>query len=103
MTRGLRYENFALNTLQLIELDENIQVRNGVIAILAEKVNCDQAKITGQSLVFADLGLNDLVIDSLIVSIKDRFGVMVLKRDFYTFRTVNDLISFVRDKYRSRP
>lgn len=102
MTRGLRYENFALNTLQLIELDENIRIRNGVIEMLAGQVDFDKTKITGQTLIFAELGLGESAIDQVILGIKDTYGVMVLKRDFRSFMTVNDLISFVRDKYRRK-
>lgn len=37
MTRGIRYENFALNTLQLIELDENIRIRMVLLKCLLDK------------------------------------------------------------------
>lgn len=102
MTRGIRYENFALNTLQLIELDENIRIRNGIIEMLAGQMDCNQANITGQTLIFAELGISERAIDKLIIGIKDAYDVMIFKRDFRSFMTVNDLISFVREKYRGK-
>ena len=62
-----------------------------IIDILKEYVNVDADKITEDTNLRGDLGLNSLQMVNMAVAIEDEFDIEISDRDAYDVETVGDV------------
>lgn len=63
--------------------------------VICEFVDIDPEKITGETNIRSDLGLNSLELINLAVAIEDEFGVEIADRDVVGIETVDDTLKLI--------
>lgn len=66
-----------------------------VIDILAEFTNSDKEKITENSGLVTDLGLNSLDVINVVVAFEDEFGIEIPDNKIKEFVTVEDIVEYL--------
>lgn len=66
--------------------------------ILAEEFNLDEADITEDSKLEADLGINSLELAELAFKLEDEFGIEVKDEDIASLITVGDVANYIEQQ-----
>lgn len=67
-----------------------------LIAIIQDKTNVDISTINENSILVSDLGMNSLDLVQLVCDIEDEFDVEIPDRAIRSFKTVGDVITFLK-------
>lgn len=68
---------------------------DNVAEILSKQLRVEVEKITPDSQIKEDLGADSLDIMQLLMTIEDRYGVMVPDEELATFVTVKDVVNYI--------
>jgi len=71
-------------------------VLNEVRAVFASVAKIDPADITPEKSLTEDLGVDSLTVIEVVVSIEDRFGVLISDDEWQRFTTVGDLVNHLQ-------
>lgn len=66
-------------------------VSDGLATIMREDMNVDTKRVTRESRLIDDVGLDSVAFAVGMVAIEDRFGVALSEEDLLTSETVGDL------------
>ena len=67
-------------------------------ALLADKLNIAQEKITMESNIISDLGADSLDIVEMLMTLDQEYGVVIPDEAAAEFKTVGDIVKFVEAK-----
>ena len=66
-------------------------------AIAVNQIGIDEEKITPESDIIKDLGLDSLDIVDMLMSVEETFGVTIDDGDVAEMKTVADVVKFIED------
>ena len=66
-------------------------------AIAVNQIGIDEEKVTPESDIIKDLGLDSLVIVDMLMSVEETFGVTIDDGDVAEMKTVADVVKFIED------
>jgi acyl carrier protein len=66
-----------------------------VIEILSEFTALEKDKITEESALIADLGLNSLDVINVVVAFEEEFDIDIPDKDIKSFSTVGDIVKYL--------
>lgn len=69
-----------------------------VKAILAKQLKCDEAKITPDSDIKADLGADSLDILQLLMTLEEEKGIVIPDEALAGFEKVSDIVDYLENK-----
>jgi acyl carrier protein len=69
-----------------------------VKAVIVEKLDVEEAKVTPEARFIEDLGADSLDIVELIMGLEDEFGLEISDEEAEKIRTVGDAIKFIQEK-----
>ena len=64
-------------------------------ALLVEQMNIDEADITPEAELVADLGINSLELADLVFTCESKYNVEIAEDDYRKFVTVGDVIAYL--------
>lgn len=64
-------------------------------ALLVEQMNIDEADITPEAELVADLGINSLELADLVFTCESKYNVEIDEDDYRKFVTVGDVIAYL--------
>lgn len=67
-------------------------------ALLADKLNIAQEKITMESNIISDLGADSLDIVEMLMTLDQEYGIEISDEAAAEFKTVGDIVKFVEAK-----
>ncbi|MCI7094410.1 MAG: acyl carrier protein [Clostridiales bacterium] len=67
-------------------------------ALLADKLNIAQEKITMESNIISDLGADSLDIVEMLMTLDQEYGIEIPDEAAAEFKTVGDIVKFVQTK-----
>lgn len=67
-------------------------------AMIANQTGIDESKITMQSDILKELGLDSLDIVELIMAAEEEWDIIVEDEDVMTFKTIADVVKYVEEK-----
>ncbi len=73
-------------------------VSSGLAAILRDDLNVDVSRITPDSHLIDDLGLDSVAIAVGMMAIEDRLGLALSEEDLLTCNTIGELDGVIRTK-----
>ncbi|MGE5309110.1 MAG: acyl carrier protein [Deltaproteobacteria bacterium] len=80
---------------------DNVEVRNKMRAILADKLNVPLEKITPEASLRDDLGMDSFGAVEILFEIEDAFNVDVPQESVAGIRTFGDMLAFVEKMHAS--
>ena len=63
--------------------------------VLVEELQVDEAAITPEAELSADLGLNSIELANLVMVCEEKFNVTIEDEDIHKFITVGDVVSYL--------
>lgn len=66
-------------------------------AIAVNQIGIDEEKVTPESDIIRDLGLDSLDIVDMLMSVEETFGVTIDDGDVAEMKTVADVVKFIED------
>ena len=66
-------------------------------AIAVNQIGIDEEKVTPESDIIKDLGLDSLDIVDILMSVEETFGVTIDDGDVAEMKTVADVVKFIED------
>ena len=66
--------------------------------LLVEQMNIDEADITPDAELVADLGINSLELADLVVLCEERYGIEIEEQDVHSLLSVGDLVEYIESK-----
>ena len=66
-------------------------------AISVNQIGIDEEKVTPESDIIKDLGLDSLDIVDMLMSVEETFGVTIDDGDVAEMKTVADVVKFIED------
>ncbi len=66
--------------------------------MIANQTGMDESKITMQSDILNELGLDSLDIVELIMSAEEEWGIIVDDEDVTSFKTIADVVNYIEKK-----
>lgn len=66
-------------------------------AIAVNQIGIDEEKVTPESDIIKDLGLDSLDIVDMLMSVEETFGVTIEDGDVAEMKTVADVVKFIED------
>ena len=66
-------------------------------AIAVNQIGIDEEKVTPESDIIKDLGLDSLDIVDMLMSVEETFGVNIDDGDVAEMKTVADVVKFIED------
>ncbi len=66
--------------------------------MIANQTGMDESKITMQSDILNELGLDSLDIVELIMSAEEEWGIIVEDEDVTSFKTIADVVNYIEKK-----
>lgn len=69
-------------------------------SIIVEELNLDKEKVTRESRLQEDLGVDSLDAVELIINIEDEFGIQITDEEASDIKTVGELVDFVTKKIK---
>ncbi|MBQ6887374.1 MAG: acyl carrier protein [Lachnospiraceae bacterium] len=73
-----------------------------VVSILLEFVETDMEKLSEESALIADLGLNSLDVMNLIVAFEEEFDIDIPDRMVKEFGTIGDVVRYLEEMEQFR-
>lgn len=67
-------------------------------AMIANQTGIDESKITMQSDILKELGLDSLDIVELIMAAEEEWDIIVEDEDVMSFKTIADVVKYVEEK-----
>ena len=67
-----------------------------IINIIAEILKTDASSISEDTLILEDIGANSLDVIEIITEIEDAFNISIPDEDIPGFKTVGDLVGYVK-------
>ena len=64
-------------------------------ALLVEQMNIDEADITPDAELIADLGINSLELADLVFSCESKYNIEIDEDDYKKFITVGDVVEYL--------
>ena len=65
--------------------------------LLVEQMNIDEADITPEAELIADLGINSLELADLIFSCEAKYNIEIDEDDYRKFVTVGDVVAYLEE------
>lgn len=66
--------------------------------VLVEELQVDEAAITPEAELSADLGINSIELANLVMVCEEKFNVTIEDEDIHKFITVGDVVSYLEAK-----
>ena len=66
-------------------------------ALLVEQMNIDEADITPDAELVADLGINSLELADLVYVCEEKFNLEIADEDLHNFTTVGDVVRYLEN------
>lgn len=66
-------------------------------AIAVNQIGIDEEKVTPESDIIRDLGLDSLDIVDMLMSVEETFGITIDDGDVAEMKTVADVVKFIED------
>lgn len=66
-------------------------------AIAVNQIGIDEEKVTPESDIIKDLGLDSLDIVDMLMSVEETFGITIDDGDVAEMKTVADVVKFIED------
>ncbi|MBQ9468468.1 MAG: acyl carrier protein [Clostridia bacterium] len=66
--------------------------------LLSEQLKIDRERITLRSGIKEDLGADSLDVLQLLMTIEEKYGIVIPDEELATFRTVSDIVSYLEKK-----
>jgi acyl carrier protein len=63
--------------------------------LLVEELQIDEADITPEAKLSADLGINSIELADLVMLCEDKFGIEIKDDDIHNFITVSDVVNYL--------
>lgn len=67
-------------------------------AMIAEQTGVDEDRITMQSDILKDIGLDSLDIVELIMNAEEEWDIVIDDEDVASFKTIADVVSYIESK-----
>jgi len=67
--------------------------------LLVEQMNIDEADITPEAELVADLGINSLELADLVFSCEAKYNIEIDEDDYRKFVTVGDVIAYLEEHH----
>ena len=67
--------------------------------LLVEQMNIDEADITPEAELVADLGINSLELADLVFSCESKYNIEIDEDDYRKFVTVGDVIAYLEEHH----
>jgi len=77
-----------------------MNIAEKVIEIVAQQLDIDPGKITGDSQFIEDLGADSLAVVELVLAFEEQFEIDIPDEDTERIRTVGDAIKYIEDKMK---
>lgn len=77
------------------------EIEKGVREILAKRLNINIDKISRESILIDDLGMDSFGAVEVMFEIEDRFKIEVNERDLLNIKTVEDMISYIESRLKT--
>jgi acyl carrier protein len=74
------------------------EVEKKVKEILADKLNIDIAKITPDSLLVDNLGMDSFGSVEMLFELEEKFGIKIPDADIEKAKTVKDIVDYMAEK-----
>ena len=71
------------------------EIEQKVIEIAANKFSADASKITGDTRLADDLGVDSFGAVELLFELEEKFGLKIPDSDISQIRTVNDIVAYL--------
>lgn len=68
-----------------------------VRALISERFDVDEDKVTRDTNIVEDLGVDSLDVAELLLTVEDEFGVSIPEEDIAGLKTVGDLVDFIEN------
>ena len=75
----------------------NDDVAKKVIAMVAERMDVDEEKITGETHFVNDMQADSLDLAELVIDMEEEFGVQISDEDAQTLQTVGQAIKYIQE------
>ena len=75
----------------------NNDIFENLKAIAVNQIGIDEEKVTPESDIIKDLGLDSLDIVDMLMSVEETFGVTIDDGDVAEMKTVADVVKFIED------
>ena len=69
-----------------------------VVAVLADKLSKDEAKIMPESIIREDLGADSLDMVEIIMGLEDEFDIEIPDEDAADIKTVAEVVAYIESK-----
>lgn len=67
-------------------------------AMIAQQTGVDESKITMQSDILKDIGLDSLDIVELIMNAEEEWDIIIDDEDVASFKTIADVVAYIESK-----
>lgn len=67
-------------------------------AMIAQQTGVDESKITMQSDILKDIGLDSLDIVELIMNAEEEWNIIIDDEDVASFKTIADVVAYIESK-----
>ena len=82
----------------MAENELSLSIENRVINILVAEGNADEGKITLQSDIQNDIGLESIDTINILFGLEDEFDIEISDQDMEDIKTVRDIVTYVQNK-----
>ena len=66
--------------------------------LLVEELQIDEAAISPEAELSADLGINSIELADLVLQCEDNFGIEIEDDDIHKFITIGDVVRYLEEK-----
>ena len=79
-------------------MEKSKTIFNELQDYLSKKLSIPKEKITPESLLVQDIGMNSLSLIQIIGELENTFNIIIEDDDIYNLKTVNDIVIFLSEK-----
>jgi len=80
---------------------EILEKLKGIFKVIIQK-DADEEKITLDSSILTDLGVNSVGLIYFVIAIEETFGIDMSDVTFNTFKTINDVVVYIKKKLEEK-